>query len=645
MNWRLSAFFIEKHRLFGTGATINLGGLYFYQIELLENRDLSISRKKNENFVDDFFGSEISMVSAIVGGNGAGKTSLILEVIANPETILIFENGERSAVVKNEYRFTISKSWWGIYLTDKKAKKVVLPREVIDSKNLDKPTVDFNLISSPKILYYNPLAHINQFISNLNVVKFQFESVYELAQNILINNLKLISNSELIKEIRKVFPRFPKIAEANIGTNGLALEDLFDVELALSGSNDDADKITRNTLVVNYEQRVKKGDYQEKINFLNRRIGSEKLESLLNVAIKLYVMSRLIVHVEERTNSFSIDYEPYEKEKTKLNYNVKDIVRWLEKLSELLPSSKSKLRLTSKYFITKAVEWIKDYPKDEKLNVQELEFLIESKFFLRQEELERLFINSRASDFTGKMDFKLAIVGPSYSLSQGEETLLNILSGFLSNSEFGENRSQILFLDEATVGYHPKWQKKFVKAVTELLPIIFNNKLPSVEGSESKQPCQIQIIFSTHDPFSLSDLPRYNVAYLDSNNDITKVIANHDSEKHKRAFGANITDLLEDSFFIGDGDDALVGEFAQQKINGVIRWIELENENKHNKDYKLDEGGFEKQLSIIQLIDEPIIQLKLAEMLDELRDNNEIQKMIIKTQILGLQDKLNDLKP
>lgn len=645
MNWRLSAFFIEKHRLFDAETTINLGGSFFYEIELQGSRDLFISRKKNESFVNDFFGDQVSLVSAIVGSNGAGKTSVILEVIKNPETILIFERGNESVLVKNQYRFSLDKQWWGIFLEPDEFENLIVKRKDVDAKSFERLIFDFNRLNSPNILYYNPLAHINPFISDENIVKFHFESAYELSQNILINNLRLISNTDLISEIRNVFPRFPNIAKANISSTGLVLEDLFEIELVLSGGNDGSERITRDELVNRFEKKVSSGKYQEKIYFLTRRRGSENLEPLLNVAIKLYVMSRLLVHVEERINSYFIDYEPYAKESVKLNYDVNDILRWLEKLNNLLPSRKTELFTTPSSFISKAIEWIKDYPNDEQLNFNQLESLVESKFFLRQEELEQLFINSKATDLTGKMDFKLAIVSPSYSLSQGEETLLNILSGFLSNKEFGVNRSQILFLDEATVGFHPRWQKKFVKAITELLPIIFKSKLLSVKGLGSKLPSQIQIIFSTHDPFSLSDLPRYNVVYLNSVNGLTKIVSNEDSLNNKKAFGANITDLLEDAFFIGDGDDALIGEFAQEKINGVIKWIELENEKreKYTNDYMLEEEGFEKQLSIIKLIDEHIIQLKLAEMLDELRNNNEIKRMIIKDQITGLQDKLNEL--
>ncbi|MCR9264325.1 MAG: ATP-binding protein [Flavobacteriaceae bacterium] len=645
MNWRLSAFFVEKHRLFGAKTTINLGGYYFYRFEVLGDDSLSISRKINESFIDDFFGGEISMVSAIVGANGVGKTSIIMEVLINPDTILIFEDGEKSFVVKNQYRFTKDKAWYGIYLEDKTAKEVVIPRSAINSKHLDKPTVDFNLKGAPNILYYNPLAHVNPFISDYNIARFQFGGVYELAQNILLTNLKLISDFELMKEIKKVYPRFPNIAKASIGTKGLVLEDLLDVELTLSGSYDGSGVDTRQALIDRFEKQVSTGKYQEKIYFLSRRISSEILESSLNAAIKLYAMSRLLVHVDEIRNSFSIDFEPYAKEDEKINFEVNDIIRWLEELNTLLPISKSKLKLRSKYFISQAIEWIKDYPKEEKLNIKQLEFLIESNFFLRQDELERLFVNSNATDLTGKIDFNLAIVSPSYSLSQGEEILLNLLSSFHNSNEFSENRSQILFLDEATVGYHPRWQKKFVKAITELIPVIFKNNLSSVEGSESKPFPPIQIIFSTHDPFSLSDLPRYNIAYLDTFEGLTKVIDNEDSEKQKKAFGANITDLLEDSFFIGEEDNALVGEFAQNKINEVIKWIELEKikKEKLKKDYILNDDEFERKLSLIKLIDEHIIQLKLAEMLDELKTTNDVQKTIIKAQISGLEDKLNNL--
>jgi len=88
-------------------------------------------------------------------------------------------------------------------------------------------------------------------------------------------------------------------------------------------------------------------------------------------------------------------------------------------------------------------------------------------------------------------------------------------------------------------------------------------------------------------------------------------------------FAANITDLLADSFFI---DDGLIGDFAKDKIQQTIKWLQ-------NKDIK-EQAEFYKKL--IKVIDEPIIQRKLAEMYDDKMSEN-VALSIIERQIKELQ--------
>jgi hypothetical protein len=68
-------------------------------------------------------------------------------------------------------------------------------------------------------------------------------------------------------------------------------------------------------------------------------------------------------------------------------------------------------------------------------------------------------------------------------------------------------------------------------------------------------------------------------------------------------FGANITDLFADSFFIKEG---LIGEFAKNKINDML--VHLLSKRKFGK--LKQKELFES----INLIDEPIIKDKLEDM-------------------------------
>ncbi|RXM40753.1 hypothetical protein BOQ62_04055 [Chryseobacterium sp. CH21] len=103
-------------------------------------------------------------------------------------------------------------------------------------------------------------------------------------------------------------------------------------------------------------------------------------------------------------------------------------------------------------------------------------------------------------------------------------------------------------------------EKKYINALTTTLPILINSVKDKIKN--------IQIIFTTHDPLTLSDIPNRNVAYLKKEENKTEVLS--ENEKPTKSFGANITDLLSDSFFIKDG---LMGDFAKEKIEEVIKYL------------------------------------------------------------------------
>lgn len=209
-------------------------------------------------------------------------------------------------------------------------------------------------------------------------------------------------------------------------------------------------------------------------------------------------------------------------------------------------------------------------------------------------------------------------------LSSGENALLNFYSVLyelikdLDENEIHNN--YILLLDEADLGYHPEWKKRFVNSIVKSLPLFFKFK---------NQQSKIQIIFTTHDPLTLSDIPKQNVLFLDKNFEgITFV-----NKENKETFGANIHDLLADSFFISDG---LMGDFSKEKIDETILWLRyklLEKEIQQSKDDTLlikhkqqkltqitednewlSESSQKIHRQLIDLVDEPLLKYKLNEM-------------------------------
>jgi len=103
--------------------------------------------------------------------------------------------------------------------------------------------------------------------------------------------------------------------------------------------------------------------------------------------------------------------------------------------------------------------------------------------------------------------------------------------------------------------------------------------------------------------------------------------------------------LLADSFFFDDKDKILVGDFAKGKIEDSIRWI---NDCKMRKaieaeNFSIDNETFQIHKKVIGIIDEPIIRLKLAEMLDELLDKKDLQREVLEREIMILTTKRDNL--
>ena len=175
-----------------------------------------------------------------------------------------------------------------------------------------------------------------------------------------------------------------------------------------------------------------------------------------------------------------------------------------------------------------------------------------------------------------------------------------------------------LFLDETDVGFHPEWQRKYVDDVLFAITPIWKKK--------------INIIFLTHSPFLLSDIPSDNIVFLDKDSDGKCHVANGLQDK-KQTFGANIHTLLSDAFFMEDG---LMGEYAKSKINKAIELL--------NKQGKLNRSSMKYCEEIISIIGEPILKKQLQRMLDSKRLSKIDEIDLLKAQMSEIEKKLKKLE-
>ncbi|MBS1632445.1 MAG: hypothetical protein JST10_07720 [Bacteroidetes bacterium] len=123
-----------------------------------------------------------------------------------------------------------------------------------------------------------------------------------------------------------------------------------------------------------------------------------------------------------------------------------------------------------------------------------------------------------------------------------------------------------LIFDEVELYYHPQYQKETVSSLLNLIRI-----------SNFKFIQNINIVFLTHSPFILSDIPIQNTALLtiDKKTGKSKLV-----KRKKQSFGANIHDLLADNFFL---TGTLIGDLADRRIVQLIKKIKTGEVTKEDK--------------------------------------------------------------
>ena len=109
-------------------------------------------------------------------------------------------------------------------------------------------------------------------------------------------------------------------------------------------------------------------------------------------------------------------------------------------------------------------------------------------------------------------------------------------------------------LDEIEICFHPDYQRKFLKWFVD---IIVRMRLNKKFG--------MHVIFTTHSPFLLSDIPKVNILSLE--NGEPKPLAMHNT------FCANVYDLLRSPFFMKE----YIGEFAAEKLDQLVEDVNNKN--------------------------------------------------------------------
>ncbi|HLA57578.1 MAG TPA: AAA family ATPase, partial [Puia sp.] len=216
------------------------------------------------------------------------------------------------------------------------------------------------------------------------------------------------------------------------------------------------------------------------------------------------------------------------------------------------------------------------------------------------------------------------IESPFHKLSSGEKQLVYSLSSILyhiKNIDSVNTKDGLIaysminiVLDEIELYYHPELQRLFI-----------NYLITNIRKLELSEVSALNFCLVTHSPYILSDL---------TSNYTLKMGEERNSEQMELTFGSNIHDLLANDFFMENG---FMGEWAKRKIEEAILFLnfsKLSNQRKAFKKRRLgDLSTPEKfELASIELELKGIMELKLKEEISELEFEETLSKIPFETQ-------------
>lgn len=585
----------------------NLGSDYIYElIYEKDERRCNINRTINDTHIPNFFNPYLN-ISAIVGENASGKSSILdgLRQILEEqrdyiEYLILFKDLEGNIYSKSFFGYDEQERDESYMPKQLKVDIITEGFSLIGGNSSDCMTIFFSQIIDLNIY---PLKNDSPLGIDISSNWLSFDDINNTPENSANKNLAYHKHCESLRQIN-----FCLDARNKAFTSMMSLPDKIEIHFS------NLDYVHHNT---NYSLR----GYDEILrNRLMTEISSTKdkrrrcylyfLSDTINCIYKNLEISNLYL-----TSDVSIEIS-------------KDDI------------SSMPIEEAIKSFLLKQNLWDGEAAIDLFDSVQEsISMSLDSRdsSWLIEISDKTLVLIQKYNDFLSSLN-KFSLYGSPYgfisfdwrNMSTGEKAFLNLYSRFFyarnlilqkikSSDRSGAREITLpktiyILIDEGEMGFHLQWQKDYIRNLI--------NNIPSILSFDDHQ-MNYQMIFSTHSPMSLSDIPNDRILYICKG----KII-----NDRMNSFGANISDLMTHSFFLKDG---LVGSFAISKINTTIGWL---NDNKNK-----DDASFHKLL--IHNIDEPLIRRKLTEMFvkkmgDE--ESKEIAKCYIKQQLEEYKNKYGE---
>lgn len=601
-----------------TKAGINLSARFIFEMTNLEsdnNEQYQLTINENPDFIPDFFEKHnVSNVTAIIGKNGAGKSSILKYIKANlPE-------GLQAGIMNDVFCYSFTEKYDHI-----ESFRIVIPDgmefEIVDNTNL----------FSREGYGGNTSIRFESKLSDMDFINYSYFLEFNEDLTDWGGLINISTSSLLLKERKRIFEeKYTDSARLELLSQTSDLENLNLDEVAraihLFGMRNLKLPFTRPqdlTIEININERIffeNNRSHKDVEELLDKLTGANtwfrREEGFLNNLLFAILVNFLIDDRKYAMNNRIRYSVPYEDGET-----VKDYV----------------LR-----FFSGMADYTFEYEK-QKVNVsrfKELSNLVEE-FYLFFENLigkDSAKINGASTSFTLKLNektdkifsrfrdlyLKVKGIGSFFnfrwrSLSTGEQSYLSFMSRFYQVKHHGHHSLKsnlVIMIDEGDACYHPDWQRKFFGESLKFLSNLFDDK-------------NIQLIYTANTPFLSSDLPKSHILFIEKTQKNTSVFHSKRNDREE-TFAANIHTLFSDSFYL---DGMLIGEFAKNKLDNIINYLRNENETNPNNAFK----------KTIDMVGEPVLRRKLQDMwfekfgLDE--ELNALQKRMDEIRMLKINSR------
>jgi len=205
-----------------------------------------------------------------------------------------------------------------------------------------------------------------------------------------------------------------------------------------------------------------------------------------------------------------------------------------------------------------------------------------------------------------------------YSISSIVYHLLNLNSiennGDVNDENFKYKYVNIIF-DEVELYFHPDLQRTFIRDLINYLDKINTEHINNLRG--------LNITFVTHSPFILSDIPHQNILKLHADG------APYKYEESEKTFAANVHELLATEFYMKEG---FVGGWSKDKILELVEFLKSEPNPKNEKAAIKINAQF-----LINMVGEPLIKERLQALFDKKYSLKNKERIIAQIEKLNLE--------